>query len=50
MQVINLKNEHYKLIKALSFDVDFVGYNGILNAAMEESFLRPQLDWTISKK
>ena len=49
VHVINVKNEHYTLLKALNFTVKFSGYNGVLYGAYESAFFRPKLDWNYSK-
>ena len=49
-QIINLKNEHFKLRKVLSFNVNFVGINGLLWGGMESAYFRPKFNWNFEKK
>ncbi len=49
IQVINPKQEHIVLPKALYFDVKFTGYNGVMYGSFSKSLLRPSFEWHCKK-
>ncbi len=47
--IINVKNEHYKIPKIISFDVNFAGFNGVMEGGLNYSFFHPKLNWDVKK-
>ena len=49
IQVINVKNEHFKLTKIMEFNVNYIAHNDVIYGGFEKSYFRPKLNWDLKK-
>lgn len=49
IQVINVKNEHFKLNKIMGFNVNYIAHNGVIYGGFEKSYFRPKFNWNLKK-
>jgi hypothetical protein len=49
IQIINVKNEHFKLTKIMSFNVNYIAHNDVVYGGFEKSYFRPKFNWDLKK-